>query len=277
MKHLGLIRKSFNIAQQPYTTPEQPPAPRARRPVSTINVSPGVYRLARPPGVPGIIEDDETNLSGNHDGRGFAGEDALTPTPHRRKSKSRSSSSRQAVAEEVPAIQFDDDLAKAGKRKPTRRPSGLLATKVAITTVLPTGAASEGLSPRPPSPAFGSPMRREAALEEEDDVLAVASAAEPMDEDEDDDIIVRRDRKKKSRDKEPDRAADWGRDPQPDRARESITSDSRRDREKRRMRESDEGPSPLEAKKPKLKDVTNSPPPRPSLANLEIPAGMFSV
>lgn len=280
MKHLGVIRKSFNVLPQSTTTPEQAPSvPRARRPAPNTT-TPTLPRIARPPGIPGIIEDDETNISGTQDTHGFIEEDAPSLTPHRRKSKPRSSLSRHPGVEEVPGVQFDEDLNKTGKRKPTRRHSGLLSTKVAITTVLPTGIVSEALMTRPPSPAFGSPSRRDTALDEEDEVLAVISAPEPMDEDEDEDpvamTVTRRDKKKKPRERELERNVEWDRDLERERDRELVAGGSRRDREKRRVRDSDDGPNPLEAKKPKLKDVTNSPPPRPSLATLEIPPGMLS-
>lgn len=269
LRHLGHMRKSFNVPLQAITTPEAP-APRARRPTANPNTSPTVPRLARPPTIPGIIEDDESNLP--QEPHGYLDEEASSPTPHRRKSKPRSSAARPPVVEDVPAVQFDEDMNKSGKRKPTRRPSGLLTTKVAIATVLPTESLSP---PRPPSPAFGSPLRRAAALEEEEEVLAAISVPEPMDEDEDDEPIAmsvtRRDKRKKSRDS--DRPLDWERGTELTRDREPVAVESRRDREKRRVRDSDEGPGPLEAKKPKLKDVTNSPPPRPSLATLEIPPG----
>lgn len=247
MRHLGHIRKSFNLPAQLTTSPEAPPPPRARRPIPNPNNSPTVPRLARPPAIPGIMEDDENNLSE---------EEVASLTPQRRKSKPRSSLTRPME------VDFDDELNRAGKRKPTRRQSGLLTTKVAITTILP---AEDVPSTRPLSPAFGLPLRKDAVHEEEEEeVLAVISAAEPMDEDEDEELvamtITRRDRKKKGRDRELDDNS-------------SAAEGSRRDREKRRARDSDEGPNPLEAKKPKLKDVTNSPPPRPSLATLEIPAG----
>ncbi|KAI0085911.1 hypothetical protein BDY19DRAFT_1043065 [Irpex rosettiformis] len=254
MKHFGLIRKSFNISHQVSTTPELTPPPRARRPAPNTDASLAIPRLARPPTIPGIIEDDEDEALILEEGI------LLSPTPQRRKSKPRASLVR--AREEVALIQFDEDLSKAGKRKPTRRQSGLLTTKMAVTV-------SEVMTPRPPSPAFGSPLRRDAALEEDDEVITATSAPEPMDEDEDEEptavAITRRDKKRKQ--KELDEREKYR---EKEGEREFVAESSRRDREKRRTRDSDETSNPFEAKKPKLKDVTNSPPPRPSLATLEI-------
>lgn len=258
MKHLGLIRKSFNVSRQTSTTPEPPPPPRARRPIPNLDASPTVPRLARPPTIPGITEDDENEAI-------MLDEEVVpSPTPQRRKSKPRASMVH--AKEEVALIQFDEDLNKAGKRKPTRRQSGLLTTKMAVTV-------AEVVTPRPPSPAFGSPLRRDAALEEEDEVIAAIGVPEPMDEDEDEEptvmTITRRDKKRKQKDPD-EREKDREKEGDP-----AVVESSRRDREKRRARDSDEVSNPFEAKKPKLKDVTNSPPPRPSLATLEIPQGLY--
>ncbi|KAI0344949.1 hypothetical protein BDW22DRAFT_1353770 [Trametopsis cervina] len=260
MKHFGHMRKSFNISQQASTTPEQSAPPRARRPPPNPNSSPTVPRLARAPTIPGIVEDEEQE----DDAIVFVGEPTPSPTPQRRKSKPRASLAREV--EEITLVHFDEELSKAGKRKPTRRQSGLLTAKVAVTV-------SEAVPARPPSPAFGSPLRREAALDEEEEVIAAISATEPMDEDEDEEpiamTITRRDKKKKTREKD-ERERDREKEVERDRDRELVAESSRRDREKRRTRDSDDGPGPFETKKPKLKDVTNSPPPRPSLATLEI-------
>lgn len=215
--------------------------------------------MAKAPTIPGIVEDDE------------AGEDMPpSPTPQRRRSKPRASLGR--TKEETGTIQFDEDMSKAGKRKPTRRQSGLLTTKMAVTV-------TEIATPRPPSPAFGSPLRRDAASEEEEEAIAMISPAEPMDEDEDEGpiamTVTRRDKKKKARDLD-EREREFERDTDSRHGdRTASAESSRRDREKRRTRDSDEASNPFEAKKPKLKDVTNSPPPRPSLATLEIPPGTW--
>ena len=83
----------------------------------------------------------------------------------------------------------------------------------------------------------------------------------------------RQDRRKKSREKDVEVEVEMERPTERNRDREPIAGGSRRARENRRARDSDEDPRPLDVRKPKLKDVTNSPPPRPSLATLEIPPG----
>lgn len=278
MRHLGHIRKSFNVPHQRSTTPEPPPPPRARRPVVTTNVSPAQYRLSKPPGIPVLIEDDETHFSDSPEPD--VEDEQLSPTPQRRKSKPRSSAPRpqplsqtpvHSTPQDIAIIRFEEELGKTGKRKPTRRQSGLITTKMSITTVVPSGHPSDLIPPRPGSPAFGSPLRRDAVLEEEEEVLMVISGAEQDDEEEEDLIamsVTRRDKKRKSREKE--------REPEPERLGEPSNEPPRREREKRRSREPDDAPGPLEGKKPKLKDVTNSPPPRPSLANLDITSGGYS-
>ncbi|THG97634.1 hypothetical protein EW026_g4404 [Hermanssonia centrifuga] len=264
MKHLGHIRKSFNVPHRRSTTPEAKPLPelRTRRPPHDVNTSPLVPRLARPPTVPGILEEADEYADG-----GLDEDEPLSPTPIRRKSKSRPSSELPdrsvPLSLDLPIITFDDQLSQTGKRKPTRRQSGLL-TSVSITTVTPK-SYSDMLPPRPPSPAFGSPLRMEAALEEEEEALEVIQDARRRGEEEEDAeeplalTITRRDKRKKSKEKEG--TVNCG--------RELLSESSRRELDKRRSREAEDGAGPLTGKKPKLKDVTNAPPPRPSLANLE--------
>lgn len=186
MKQLGHIRKSFHIPHRS-TSPE--PAvdpiqalPRARRPTLDPNASPPANRIARPPTIPGIFEEEEEDI---------ADDDDFVPSPPRRRPKSRPSSSGGSSSSRLPLpsratspptddmVEFDEQLNKAGKKKPTRRQSGLLSTTMSITTVTPKGYQTELISQRPPSPAFGSPLRRNARLEEEEEeVLAVIGTAD---------------------------------------------------------------------------------------------------
>lgn len=129
---------------------------------------------------------------------------------------------------------------------------------------------TEIIPPRPPSPAFGSPLRRDAAMDEEDDMLITMQGRDEEDEEEEEDLIAlsvtRRDsrkRKNKERESESDRGTE----------RDTGDEDGRGERSKRRGRNPEDGPSSYDGKKPKLKDVTNSPPPRPSLATLDAPHG----
>ncbi|KAK7679607.1 hypothetical protein QCA50_017318 [Cerrena zonata] len=269
MKQLGHIRKLNTIPHGIPISPEaQPPPPRARRPIRNPNASPPTIRVARVPTVPGIAEDDENVVSSAHsspaDSPGADPEDegeTPSPTPVRRKSKSRASSSRLPVRQNSPdppppdisTVNFENQL-KYGKRKPTRRQSGLLTTTMSITTI----------TERPPSPAFGSPLRREVGLqEEEEEVLAVIGGIDGREDEEPEIIaqsITRRERKKKPKDVEQER--------------ESGSEFVARERERKRPRDSEEQIWTAEGgKKSKLKDVTNSPPGR--LPALDIPSGMF--
>jgi len=140
-------------------------------------------RVARPARVPAIFEEDE------------AGSDALaedgsqSPTPVMRRKKSLSSSSSHAPAHAptvspptlpspiVATIQVDinESLLKQGKKRISRRQSGLINVTSSSGSVSSSSASSSskgrGASPllRPPSPAFGSPLRRDAALAEGED------------------------------------------------------------------------------------------------------------
>lgn len=169
------------------------------------------------------------------------GEKSPTRVRHRT-TKSRSVDSRiptrvsPTPAEQTVEIDFEDQLDRIGKRKPTRRRSGLL-TSMSITTVIPSGISTEVIHPRPPSPAFGSPLRREAGLAEEEEEAIVENGEEQEVE-----VILqsaaRRERKERRRE------------------RESASSD--RTRERKRPRDLDEPPPLVGGSKFKLKDVTNS-------------------
>ncbi|KAF9814351.1 hypothetical protein IEO21_05146 [Rhodonia placenta] len=108
---------------------------------------------------------------------------------------------------------------------------------MSITTVIPSGISTEVIHPRPPSPAFGSPLRREAGLAEEEEEAIVENGEEQEVE-----VILqsaaRRERKERRRE------------------RESASSD--RTRERKRPRDLDEPPPLVGGSKFKLKDVTNS-------------------
>lgn len=265
MKHLGHIRKSFNVPNGRSSTPESttPPRPRARRPIPDPNISPPIGRLARAPNVPGIYEDDEANLSSPEP----SAEEEASPSPTvRRKSKSRSSSSRLPLPTrvsspppiEIPRIDFDEQLNKVGKRKPTRRQSGLLG---ASSMVASGSNIVEAIPPRPPSPAFGSPLRREAGLAEEQEETAVGVMVDVEDQEAEAllETIARRG-KKKLRETEKDVGADGDRN-------------RLRERERKRVRDPDEPLATVGNKK--LKDVTNSPQSRSILPQLDITSGMF--
>ncbi|OCH86176.1 hypothetical protein OBBRIDRAFT_797436 [Obba rivulosa] len=279
MKHLGNIRKSFNMPHGREPTPEpQPPTAvaRAKRLAPDPNASPAVARLARPPTVPGIYEDDEANLSSEGELNADV-EGEPSPTPKRRKSaKPRLSNSRLPLptrasspppTSSVPDIDFEMHLGKSGKRKPTRRQSGMLSS-MSITTVTPAGITTEHLPARPPSPAFGSPLRREVGLAEEEDEIAALRGDFPVDQEEQEldatlFSVARRDKKEKKlkdREREREREKDRAKDRESSKESSSESGRTRERERKRSSREPDSQPSSItaEGSKSRLKDVTNS-------------------
>ena len=158
------------------------------------SASPHANRLARPPRVPEIFEEDE------------AGSDALvedgsqSPTPVMRRKKSRSTPSSSRAPAPAPivslatspppivaTIQVDinESLLKQGKKRISRRQSGLINVTSSSSSVSSSSASSSSrghdASPplRPPSPAFGSPLRRDAALAEEEEEYEVILGQRP--------------------------------------------------------------------------------------------------
>ena len=146
--------------------------------------SPHANRLARPPRVPEIFEEDEAGSDALADDRA----QSLTPVMRRKKSRSTSSSARPpALAPTVfpstlpppivATIQVDinEALLKQGKKRISRRQSGLINVTNSSGSVSSSSASSSskgrGASPplRPPSPAFGSPLRRDAVLAEDEE------------------------------------------------------------------------------------------------------------
>lgn len=263
MKQLGLIRKSWGVSHSRSSTPEaNPPLPRARRPIPDPNVSPPPNRLAKAPTFPGIIEDDEGNASSPEDPEPDAEIDSSPPLPRKRKSKPRtssSSSSRLPIPSlkaaspptvETVHIEFEEALGKSGKRRPTRRQSGLL-TSVSITAV-----TTDGLDP-PHSPVPDSPPRD--AFDEED------VAGEP-DEDEVEAILQAVTKRREKREKDSER----GRELDTDSAVESV-----RPRERRKPRAVEDPADAPEGSKYKFKDVTNAQASRAALPALDTTSSTY--
>ncbi|KAH9857442.1 hypothetical protein C2E23DRAFT_804255 [Lenzites betulinus] len=255
MKQLGLIRKSCGVPHSRSPTPESnQPQPRARRPIPDPTVSPPPNRLARAPTVPGIIEDEEHDASSPEDPEAEA--DSSPTVPRKRKTKSRtssSSSSRLPIPSQKTAspptietvhIEFEDQLGKSGKRRPTRRQSGLL-TSVSITAVT---ADSLG---RPPSPVPDSPLR---------DALEVEGALGEPDDDEVEAILQAVSRRREKREKESERTRE--------RDVDSVT-EAVRPRERKKQRAVEDLADVPEGSKSRFKDVTNSQASRTSLPPLD--------
>ncbi|KZT74101.1 hypothetical protein DAEQUDRAFT_289799 [Daedalea quercina L-15889] len=279
IKHLSHIRKSFHIphARPSDSEDSQPPLPRAKRPIVNPDASPAPNRLARAPTVPGIVEDDETNASSPEDPDADVEEEGdRAPTPvKRKKTKSRTSDSRLPVPSrpvsplpdvDVHQVGFEEQLSKVGKRKPTRRQSGLL-TSVSITTVTPSSFSTELVPPRPPSPAFGSPIRREVGLAEEADELRAVNGGE---EEEEEEVLLQSVAKREKKEKERKKERTVEKDREKDKDRSSSSSSERtKERERKRARDPDTPAPVAEGSKSKLKDVTNSHPTYPALLEID--------
>ncbi|VDB85175.1 unnamed protein product [Peniophora sp. CBMAI 1063] len=178
----GNIRTELNIPPPPPkpTSPGRSP-PKVRRPDPSL--SPHANRLAQAPNFSQIAEEDEEGMEGNA---------SPTPSPQlhrRRKSGGRSSGSSsssgpltsatrpastqpQPLASLLPApqivtaihVDIDDTLlAPSTRKRIARRQSGLIGTPA------PAPSIHSLTPPRPPSPAFGSPLRRAAGLAEEEE------------------------------------------------------------------------------------------------------------
>ncbi|KAI0255177.1 hypothetical protein BJV78DRAFT_1358803 [Lactifluus subvellereus] len=203
MRSFGSMRKNFNIPSPKLQSPKKVPAPKARRPVPIPGISPHANRLARPPRVPEIFEEDEA-------GSDALGEDrSHSPTPITRRKKPRTISSsscpltpalaasplhRPALAVPIVAtiqVDIDESLLRHGTKRISRRQSGLINVASSTGSGSSSSASSSSRSraasppPRPPSPAFGSPLRRDAGLAEEEEEYAAVHRNLPANTDED--------------------------------------------------------------------------------------------
>lgn len=188
IRSFGSIRKNFNIPSPKSSSPKKDTLPRARRPALNPDASPHVNRLARPPRVPEIFEEDEAGSDP------LAEDGSQSPTPIMRRKKPRSTSSSSHPAAPAPTISpptlpppivatiqvdISETLLKQGKKRISRRQSGLINVPSSSGSGNSSSASSSskgrGVSPplRPPSPAFGSPLRRDAGLAEEEEYEAL--------------------------------------------------------------------------------------------------------
>jgi hypothetical protein len=187
MRSFGTLRKNFNIPSPKLPSPKKQSPPKARRPVLNPDASPHANRLARPPRVPGIFEEDEGDSDALVDDRSRS----PTPITRRKKPRSISSSSRPAASAvaasprpgpplAVPIVatiqvDIDESLLRHGTKRIARRQSGLINVASSSGSGSSTSSRSRAASPspRPPSPAFGSPLRRDAGLAEEEEYAAL--------------------------------------------------------------------------------------------------------
>ncbi|TDL18938.1 hypothetical protein BD410DRAFT_822282 [Rickenella mellea] len=243
LKHLGTIRKSHNVTQM--STPSPPSQPSAqpaqtRRPPQRLSPT---MRLAQPPTIPGISEDPEPASSSCDE---MELPQIVTNTRIKVTSissgghantKPRLSSSRLPLPLRVstpPLADLPEETA-GRRRKPARRQSGLLS------------ADTVAVQPhRPPSPAFGSPIRLEAALAEEEEEIAVINGEiidiEVNETEESEEVAkkARKEKKARARERESEKAE-----------RDIVLPPERAERKKIKDKS--------EVAKTKLQDVTNAP------------------
>ena len=263
MKSFGSMRKNFNIPSPKSQSPKKEP-PKARRPVLNPNASPHANRLARPPRFPEICEEDEVGSDALEDDR------CQSPTPVTRRKKPRSTPSAshphvlarqssptppvlQAPIVATIQVDIDESLLKQNKKRISRRQSGLITVGSGSSS---SGSSSSPKSrattppPRAPSPAFGSPLRRDAGLAEEEEEYAAVHGRRRVDADEDVELERASSRGKKKRTLAQAQA-------------EEAPAEAGREREKRRLRED------FEVAAQRLQDVTNAFGTRASLPPLD--------
>lgn len=193
-KHLSYLREFHNI-KHTVATPPSPPSPRARRPPPYVDPSPAspqFGRIARPPNVPGIVEDDEPSSE----------EQEKHETPPRKKSKTKprlsasklplpmraSSPTRSATPLGVRHNDTASTSQLSKHRKTVRRPSGFLELNMDALSV-----------PRSGSPAFGSPIRLEAGRAEEAEEFAFTHGeleVDIVDQENDSEAILKKEKRK---------------------------------------------------------------------------------
>lgn len=152
VKHLEHLRQSHNIDSSPPTPPTLP-SPKARRPVQATNPDAQIGRLSRPSNIQEILEEDEPVASSSDS-------DSRQPNlfNSRTTSKPRSPTARSSrKARPSPPLHIDL-TATTLRKKSSRRQSGILSLN----------ANNQALVPRPSSPAFGSPIRKAAALAQDE-------------------------------------------------------------------------------------------------------------
>ncbi|KAI6138010.1 hypothetical protein EDD17DRAFT_1782781 [Pisolithus thermaeus] len=259
-KHLGLLRQSFVTASDPLPNSAFKPVPKARRPVPDPHASPIMPRLSRAPNIPGITEDDEL----------ASGEDEeMNETPVTALSESYRSARDWEIVSSLPVDAHRDSPPplpsslhvnlmekEASFRPKDRRQSGLLSVNTNVGISVQSERPEGLIPPRAASPAFGSPIRRQAGLAEDDEERQAERALDQGSILVDDNDTVSKPRKEK-REKKLRHAE---RELTPD---ETDGGSSSRTKERKRRRE--DGLSGL-------KDVTNSPRSRDTLPPLDVNA-----
>ncbi|KAI6140244.1 hypothetical protein BKA82DRAFT_1003484 [Pisolithus tinctorius] len=257
-KHLGLLRQSFGMVSGPSPNLASKPVPKARRPVLDPNASPVMPRLSRAPNIAGIIEDDE--LASEEDEQ-MKKNSLTTPSKSYRSARDRETASslpvdaRRDSTPPLPAPLHVNFMEKeASLRRKGRRQSGLLSVNTNVGTSMQSERPEGLIPPRAASPAFGSPIRRQAGLAEDDEERRAESMMDQGSVLVDDNDYVPKPRKEKKEKK----SRQVERELTPD---DTDGGSSSRTKERKRRRE--DGLSGL-------KDVTNSPRGRDALPPLDI-------
>ncbi|KAI6027192.1 hypothetical protein EDC04DRAFT_2573153 [Pisolithus marmoratus] len=246
-KHLGLLRQSFGMASGPPPNPAFKPVPKARRPVLDPNSSPVMPRLSRAPNVPGITEDDELEPEL---------EDEMDKSPitkSHRPVRDRETAHRDSPPPPPSPFHVNFIEKEASFRRKGRRQSGLLSVNTDVGTSVQSERTEGLIPPRAASPAFGSPIRRQAGLAEDDEERRAESMLQQGSVLVDDNDYVPKLRKEKKEKK----SRQVERELTPD---DTDGGSSSKTKETKRRRE--DGLSGL-------KDVTNSPRSRDALPSLD--------
>lgn len=209
-----------------------------------------VPRLARAPNIPGINEDDEATSDEEPYDKG-----SLSPLSGARRTwRNEISASSLPLPARVASppplpmpIQVNLVQSTASSKRKGRRQSSLLSVNASVTSV----QRGQGMvPPRAASPAFGSPIRREAGLAEDDEErrVEIMLAQEPILEEAHHEVRPKKEKREK-------KSKHYEREATPE---DTDGGSSSRTKEKRRREE----PSGL-------KDVTNSPRSRTLLPPLD--------
>ncbi|KAI5982811.1 hypothetical protein EDD15DRAFT_2319374 [Pisolithus albus] len=256
-KHLGLLRQSFETTSDPSPNLVSKPFPKARRPVIDPHASPVMPRLSRAPNVPRITEDDEVVSEEDEE---MNKNPAAVPSKSYRSARDKetvSSSSLDAHRDSPPPLPSPlhvDFMEKQASFRPKgRRQSGLLSVNTNVRTSVQSERSEGLIPPRAASPAFGSPIRRQAGLAEDDEERQAESMLDQGSILVDDNDPVPK--PKKERREKKSRQAE--RELTPD------DTDAASSRTKERKRRREDGLSGL-------KDVTNSPRSRDTLPSLDV-------
>lgn len=276
-KHLAYLRDTFGISLEP-TPPSSPVFPPATKPpTQTANACIPGLRIAKPPNFPGIKEEEEPLPSSS--------DDELEEKPNSPKRKSKSKSHHRLSASKLPlplrATSLSEPMTPhlshitdnqtgssssssssgtttATKRKTSRRQSGLMS--IDMDKLVP---------PRPASPAFGSPIRLEAARAEEAEEIAILSGnfeieAEPehgqplndSDQTHTPHSVLKKEKRKPDKDLSPSPSPPH--DIDDNRGAKECTVEPMKSREKQKVKEDDSEDLPLEGTKGKPRDMTRA-------------------